>query len=259
MNKEIVIVVPTDTSAYQVMKALKDLDHEGSIELYSSTVVMKSDTGAMTIKEAHHLRGPWGTMLGLSTGALIGLLAGPVGAAVGAAIGGAAGLGGDLAYYGFAGDFINDVAARLKPGGHAVCASIWEDWTVPVDVAVAPFGAVVFRQATDDVIVAQIKADMQALKEEQAQVEAEIKRAAGEGKKKLEAKRNELQAKQAAQRDRLHKRADKLQESWNAELASINAKVNEAKAEAKARHQQHMDKLSRFTALQKESFHQLFA
>lgn len=259
MDKEIVIMVPTEAAAYEVVKALKGLDDEGSIELYSATVVVKADGGTITIKDKEHLRGPWGTVLGVSTGALIGLLAGPVGAAVGAAVGGAAGLGGDLAYSGFAGDFVQDVGARLNPGGHAVVASVWEDWTVPVDVAVAPFAGAVSRQSTEDVIVAQIRADWQALKEEQEHVDAEIARATGAAKAKLEAHRNELRAKQAAQKERLRQRAAKLQESWDAKIASIEAKSASAKAEAKARHQQHKEKLSRFAQAQKAAFHDLAA
>jgi hypothetical protein len=81
------------------------------------------------------------------------------------------GLDADLAYSGFSGDFVRKVSDRLKPGMHAVCASVWEDWTVLVDVAVAPFGAVVFRQATDDMVIAQIRADMKALEEEAVYVE----------------------------------------------------------------------------------------
>ncbi len=257
MDKEIVIVVPTEDAAYRVVQALGALDDEGSIELYASAVVTKTAGGMINTKDTNR-RAPWGTALGLSTGALIGLLAGPVGAAVGAAIGGAAGLGGDLAYSGFAGDFVNDVSARLKPGTTAVCASIWEDWTVPVDVAVSPLGAIVFRQATDDVIVAQIRAEMKSIKEEQDHLEAEIANAKGEAKSKLELKRNELRAQQKAQREKLQKRAHKLQESWDAKIASIKEKAASAKADAKTRHQQHEEKLGRFVALQKQSFHELF-
>ena len=259
MDKEIVIVVPTEAAGYEVVRALKALDDEGSIELYSSTVIGKKADGAMEIKDTRHLRGAWGTVLGLSTGALIGLLAGPVGVAVGATIGGAAGLGGDLAYSGFAGDFVHDVSARLQPGGYAVCASVWEDWMAPIDVAVSPFGATVFRQATDDVVVAQIRAEMQALGEERAHLEAEIAHATGQAKGKLEARRAELRAKQAAQRDRLQKRASKLEESWEAKIASIKEKAASAKAEVKSRHQQHVEKLARFAAAQRDAFHQLFA
>ena len=155
MDKEIVIVVPTEASAYQVVKALSVLDAEGSIELYASAVVEKRADGAVDIKDTRRRNGPWGTALGLSTGALIGLLAGPVGAAVGATIGGAAGLGGDLAYSGFQGDFVHEVSSRLEPGTYAVCASISEDWTEPVDAAIRPLGGTILRQATDDLVVAQ--------------------------------------------------------------------------------------------------------
>jgi uncharacterized membrane protein len=259
MDKELAIVVPTEAAAYEVVQSLKGLDDEGSIELYSSTVVVKTASGALTVKDRDHLRGGWATALGVSTGALIGLLVGPAGAAVGAAIGGAAGLGEDLAYSGFAGDFVQDVAARLLPGGYAVVASVWEDWTVPVDVALAPFGAVVFRQATDDVVVAQIRSAWQSLKEEQQHVDAEILKADGDAREKLKAKRNELQAKQAAQKERLHQRATKLQESWDAKIASIKQKAASAKADAKTRHQQHVERLSQFAAAQKASFRDLFA
>lgn len=260
MNKEIVIVVPTEVAAYEVVKALKGLDNEGSIELYTSSVVVKTPSGAITIKDKEHLRGPWGTLLGVSTGALIGLLAGPVGAAVGAAVGGAAGLGGDLAYSGFAGDFVQDVAARLVPGGHAVVASVWEDWTVPVDAAVAPFaGGAVFRQSTDDVVEAQIGAAWRTLKEEEQHIEAEIAHATGAAKAKLEAQRSELRAKQAAQKDQLQKHAAMLQERWDAEIASIKEKAAMAKAEAKTRHERHAEKLSRFAKAEKTAFHDLFA
>jgi uncharacterized membrane protein len=260
MNKEIVIVVPTEVAAYEVVKALKGLDDEGSIELYSSNVVVKTPSGAITIQDEEHIRGPWGTVLGLSAGALIGLLAGPVGVAVGAAVGGAAGLGGDLAYSGFAGDFVQDVAARLVPGGHAVVASVWEDWTVPVDVAVAPFaGGGVFRQSTEDVVEAQIRAAWQAVKEEQQHIDAEIAHATGTAKAKLEAQCDELRAKQATQKERLQKRAAKLQESWDVKIASIKEKAGRAKAEARARHERHAEKLARFATAEKTALHDLFA
>jgi uncharacterized membrane protein len=257
MDKEIVIIVPTEQAAYEVVKTLKALDDEGSIELYAATVVAKTGDGAVQVKDSRSVP-PWGTALGISTGALIGLLAGPVGAAVGAAVGGAAGLGGDLAYSGFAGDFVREVSARMEPGSTAVCASIWEDWPVPVEVAVAPYGAIVFRQATDDVIVAQIRAEMQSLKEAEVHLEAQIAQAKGEAKAKLEAKRVELRARQAAQRERLQSRARQLQESWDARLASVKEKAGTAKAEAKVRHQQHVEKLDRFVSLQKQSFRELF-
>jgi uncharacterized membrane protein len=259
MDKELVILVPNEETAYQVTKSLRGLDDAGMIELYSSTIVAKSANGSITIKDEHHLREPWGTVLGLTGGALVGLLGGPVGVAVGAAIGGAAGLGGDLAYTGFAGEFVRDVGNQMQPGGLAVCASIWEDWTLPVDLELAPLGAVVFRQATDDVVTAQIRADWRQLEEEEAHLAAEIRGSVAERKAELQAKREEVRTRIAAQRDRLKARAKELEASWNAKVESIRAKVDGAKSDAKHRHEEHAAKLARFAATQKAAFHDLFA
>jgi uncharacterized membrane protein len=259
MDTELVICVSSEAEAYQVTKALRALDDSGVIELYSATILAKTESGTVKIKDRHHTRAPWGTVLGVTSGALIGLLGGPVGVAVGAAVGGAAGLGGDLAYSGFAGDFVQDVGSKLQPGSFAVCASIWEDWRLPVDQELALLGAVVYRQATDDVITAQIRADWQQLKDEEAQLEAELKRASGKEKERLEAHREEVRARIATQRDRLKQRARELEEGWSAKVASIKAKAETAQADAKQRHEQHAEKLSRFAAAQKSAFRQLFA
>jgi len=259
MDRELVVVVPSETVAYEVVRTLKSLDDEGSIELYSSNVIKKSKSGIELIRDTRQVHAPLATALGLSAGALIGLLGGPAGVAIGAAIGGAAGMGTDLTYSGFAGDFVHDVSARLPEGAYAVVASVWEDWTVPVDVAMAPYGGVVFRQATDDVVIAQIRGDMQALDDEAAHLDAEIAKASDEAKAKLVAKKNELRTKQTAQREKMRARANKLEDQWHARIENIKAKNHAAKAEAKARHMEHMEKLSRFAALQKESFRELFS
>jgi len=259
MDKALVIIVPNENAAYDVVKTLKALDDIGSIELYSSVVITKTPSGTVNVKDTQNVREPWGALLGLSTGALIGLLAGPVGAAAGAAAGGAVGATGDLAYSGFAGDFVHDVASKLKPGSFAVCASVWEDWTVPVDLETRPFGAIVYRQATEDVAVAQLRADWQDLKDQEAHLESEIAHATGEAKAKLEAKRAEIRAQQAERRQRVQKRARSLEESWKAKIASIKAKAQAAKTEAKARHEQHADKLQRFMTAEKTAFQDLFS
>ncbi len=245
MDKELVVIVPNEEAAYQVVRTLKALDDEGSIELYLANVITKTATGVKRIEESRHIHPPLTAALGATTGALIGFLGGPVGAAIGAAIGGAVGLGGDLAYTGIASDFVYDVAKRLPQGGCAVIASVWEDWTVPVDVAMAPYGGGVLRQTTDDVVIAQIRADMQTLKDEEAHVEAEIAKASGEAKAKLVAQRDALRAKQTAQRERLRARASKLEAEWNARIDSIKAKTAVAKADAKQRHELHVQKLAR--------------
>ena len=99
----------------------------------------------------------------------------------------------------------------------------------------------------------------QALAEERAHLESEIAQAKGEAKAKLESRREALRAKQAAQHEKIRQRAHSLQSVWAAKVACIQEKATAAKADVKARHQQHMDRLGKFLTLQKESFKQLFA
>jgi uncharacterized membrane protein len=259
MNKELVVIVPTEATAYKVLTALQGLDAEGSLELYASTVIGRNADGTIAVKDSRNQYAPWGTVAGTTGGALIGLLAGPADAAIGGAIGAVVGLGTDVSYSGFPGDFVFDVAKQLQPGTFAVIASVLEDWTMPVDTALAPFGATILRQATDEVVTAQLLAEEQALKDEWNHFESEVAGATGEAKVKLEAKREALRAKQAASRERMRARAAALQSRCQAKMSSIQNKVSDAKYEAKVRHQRHHDKLARFAEAQRQSFKDLFS
>jgi uncharacterized membrane protein len=258
MDKELVIIVATEAAAYDVVRALQDLDEEGSIELYAAQVVTRADDGRIVVLDQRDEQPSIGGA-GAISGLLIGLLAGPAGAAAGTVIGGSLGLAADAGFSGVTGDFLNDTAAQLTPGTFAVCASAWEDWTAPVDTAVAPFKGIVLRQAAEDVAAAQIQAENQGLKDEWAHYEAEVKRSTGDAKEKLEAQRASLQAKQAAQREDLKKRAAALQSRWDAKIQSMDDKAAKKDAEAKARHQRHHDKLAQFAQRQREAFKNLFA
>ena len=258
MDRDIVIVLPTEKAAYHALRALRQLDDDGSIELHAGVVVSKDAKGAITVHDKRDENVGWGTLLGMSSGALIGLLGGPIGAMAGVAIGGGAGLAGDIAYTGFASDFIRQVGSSLNPGTTAVVAHAFEDWTVPVDTAMASFRATVFRQASVDVAKAQLKSEMRALKEEEAHIDKEIEKANSDTKAKLQKTRAELRAKQALTRANLEKHARQMEERLDAEIESIKGKVAHSKAEAKARHEEHMKKLSRFAAAQKSAFQALF-
>ena len=256
MDRDIVVVVQTEEAAYQALRALRQLDAEGSIELHAAVIVSKESDGQVKLRDKRDTFG-WGTLLGMSTGALVGLLGGPVGMEAGMLAGGGAGLSGDIAYSGFSVDFVRRVGDRLMPGMCAVIAHAYEDWTVPVDSAVAAFGGIVFRQSSADVAEAQLKSDMQALQEEQDHVEEEIARSAGQVKFDLEASREQLIEAQAQTRAKVEASVKTMQQRLDEEIASIQKKVSTSKAEAKLRHQRHVDKLSRFAASQKNAFQQL--
>ena len=103
------------------------------------------------------------TAIGVGVGALLGALAGPVGAAAGATIaaGTAAGIGAAAGgMVGLTADAVKSseheeaayqTSFAIAPGQSAVVAEISEDWTAPIDGAMARLGGVVYRRSKDTV------------------------------------------------------------------------------------------------------------
>lgn len=64
MNKMIVTVFNSDTSAYEGVKALAQLHAEGSLTLYATAVIAKDAKGVVSVKQAAD-EGASGTAVGL--------------------------------------------------------------------------------------------------------------------------------------------------------------------------------------------------
>lgn len=258
MDKFIVAVVPDERAAFTFLSSLQSLDANGAIELYATEVLTKDTNGQLVQKAADNQRG-LGTIVGSSVGALLGLFGGPVGLAVGAVAGGAAGFASETAYSGVSGEFVGGVTRSLQPGAYAVFVEAYEDWTFPVDDAAHAVGGQVVRQATGDVVKAQMKAEDDAAREEMAQLDAEIGRSSGEAKAKLEARRDEMKAqheKRVAERKR---QSAEMEKRMDARIDAIQKKADKASSDAKSRHQAIAQKLSNFAKREKAALKQLFS
>lgn len=178
MERILVIVFNDEKTAYEGASALRQLEREGSINVYAGAVVRKNADGTTTPKQIDDV-GPVGTFVGSSVGALIGLLGGPVGAAVGAVSGLTLGALSDFAEARVGSDFVEEVAEALTPNKVAVIAEVDEDWTAPVDTRMETFGGVVIRRALSDVReqlrkerIAAMQADVAQLKQEASSAKA---------------------------------------------------------------------------------------
>lgn len=258
MDKFIVGAFPNERSAYAFLTSLQDLDLNGSIELFATEVITKDQSGQLIQKASDNQQG-LGTVVGSSVGALLGLLGGPVGGAVGAVAGGAAGLAGESAYSGVSGEFLSNATRSLAPGRYAVFAEAYEDWTFPIDDAARAQGGQVHRQATGDVVKAQMKAEDDAARDEMAQLDAEIARSSGEAKAKLESQRGEAKAKYARRSEQQKQRLEQMQKTWDAKVASVQQKAEKAASDAKSRHQAVAQKMSNYVKREKESLKQMFS
>jgi len=170
MNKMLVAVFDTEPAAYEGLNALKELHADGDISLYTTAVLVKDSSGAVSVKQSAD-QGPLGTAVGMLTGSVTGLLAGEAGAAAGLALGGLAGplgaaiglsLGGltglivDLSESGVNVDFVDEVSKALIPGKAAVVAEVEETWQTPVDTRLGKLGGLVFRRLRSEVVEDQL-------------------------------------------------------------------------------------------------------
>ena len=242
MDKMLVVVFPNESGAYEGNKALSELDQEGSIVLYASSVIAKDQSGRVTIKQEGD-QGPLGTTVGMLTGTLIGLVAGPAGAAAGAYLGTVGGGMFDLAKAGVGADFVDDVARSLKPGKVAVVAEINEEWVTPVDSRMEALGGEVHRRARTEVVDAQLQSEQDAVQEEIADMKAEAAKASGEAKAKLQKRIDAANTRLQGLQSRAQGTRDRQKKQMEAKLRVLQDRTAKAKGEAKAGLQQRHDKL----------------
>ncbi len=145
----------------------------------------KDSKGYISIKEAAD-PGFAGAGTGLAVGALIGLLGGPVGMVVGALAGTVAGAIRDYWVAGVGLDFVEQTGKLLQPGKVALIADVEEEWVIPVDASMEAAGGVVVRRARADIAEVQFQRDVNALKAEIKELEAEFKHANGAAGQKLQ-------------------------------------------------------------------------
>ena len=263
MNKLIVTVFKDDTSAYEGVKALKELHAEGSLTLYASAVIAKEANGAISIKQQAD-QGPLGTVLGMTTGSIVGLVGGPVGVVAGAAAGTLLGSLYDIAEIGISGEFWAEALKQLSPGKVAVIAEVDEDWVTPLDARMESLGGIVFRRVRAEFIDAQIEREIAADNAEIAMLKAEYNQAAGEAKAKLKAKIDAAESRLRAQSDLLKRRIEAAKREGEAKVKSIEGQVAQARGETKAKlekriaqeradHKLRMDKLGQAWELLKEA------
>ncbi len=234
MDRMLVIVFDSESKAYEGSKALQELQDEGSINLYSKLVVVTDDSGKVEVKQAGDM-GPIGTAVGLLTGSLIGVIGGPVGVALGASAGTFGGLVYDLAELGIGEDFMAEVANSLQPGKAAVVAEVWEEWTLPVDTRMEALGGTVIRRARSEVVHSQFQSDVDGLKADLAELEAECNQATGEAKAKLQMKVDAAKGRLQAAQDSLQASMTASQKETEAKISSLQEQSAKASGERKAK------------------------
>jgi uncharacterized membrane protein len=234
MDKYLVIGFDNELKAYEGSRALQDLQNEGSLNLYAKAVLVRDASGKVTVKQEGDM-GPVGTAVGLLTGSLVGMLGGPVGFAVGATAGLYGGMIYDLANLGVGEDFLTEVSQYLQPGKAAVVAEVWEEWTLPVNTRMEAMGGVVFRRSRNEVLDIVVERDVEALKADLADLEAEYKQATGEAKANVQKQIEATKAKLNAIQDGIQAKIETSQKETDAKVKSLQEQAAKARGERKAK------------------------
>lgn len=154
MRNYIAVIFNETGQAYKGLHALWQLDDDGDITVYGTTVVHRDQWGQFQVDTKETLPA-LATAVGVGVGALLGALAGPAGAAVGAAggasigaaAGGVVGLTTDVVRADTRDQATAETAFVLNTGQSAVIADVSEDSILAIDSRMRELGGIVRRRA----------------------------------------------------------------------------------------------------------------
>lgn len=234
MNKMLIAVFDSESSAFKGLNSLKELHTNGDMSLYATAVIAKDSDGVIHIKQEAD-KGPAGAAIGMVSGSLVGILGGPVGVAIGAGLGGLTGLLFDLDRSGVDLQFVKDVSEALAPGKVAILADITESWTTPVDSRMAEHGGIVFRRLRSEVIEDQYLREVNELETEVAELEAEWSEAGNEAKEKIHTQLELLKQKSELIANKATERIQITKSETEAKITTLRQQMNDSSERRKAK------------------------
>ena len=193
-----------ESSAYEAMTALKELDAQRQVNVQAAAVVARSENGQITEKDEVGDDFLNWTAGGGLLGLVIGIIGGPLGVLIGGVTGVLVGSLFDLDDADETESVLGDISRSVRPGHTALLAQVTEQSPEVIDVAMERLGGAVLRRPVHD-------------------VEAEI---AGAEKAQREAKRK-------ARKELRHARHEKHQEQVHAKVEELKAKLHQSKEPAK--------------------------
>lgn len=263
MNQMIVAVFDNESAAREGIRELRELHREGGVSLYASSLIVKEETGKVSVKQEAD-QGPAGLVVGMLAGGLVGVLGGPVAVPVGGYIGGLAGLLFDLGRFGIDLHFFDEVSKALTPGKAAVLAEVEESWTSLLDERLGKCGGTVYRRfrvnVVDDQLVregAALEANLKALRHdfnqsllnERVAIEKDILGV----KKQIEATRDRASARLDQEQTEMQARIEALQDQAKKASGHTKARIEKRMADARADFEARSEKLGQALKLAKEA------
>jgi uncharacterized membrane protein len=164
----VVVGFSDDSSAYEALTTLKELDSQEQIKVIEAAVVTRGDDGRVDVKDQVGDNNLAGTASGGLVGLLIGILGGPLGVLLGGATGLLIGSLYDMADADDTDSVLSDVSKTVQTGRNAVLAQVVEQSPEVIDAAMARLSGTIVRRPVDEVeseIAAAEEAQREAKKE----------------------------------------------------------------------------------------------
>ncbi|MBD0401792.1 DUF1269 domain-containing protein [Flammeovirga sp. EKP202] len=242
MNKLIVSVFDNQSKAFEGLSAIKELNTNGDISLYASTVISKNDEGEITVNESSD-QGPIGAGVGMLTGAFIGLFGGPIGMVAGAMAGSLGGLIYDFDKAGVDTIFIEKVSEALESGKTAIIADIEEGWNAPLDTKMKELGGILFRRNRAEVAEEQFNREADAIQAELDDLEHELEVASEESKESIHQQIKNVKKKAVLLEDIINQKIIDLKIETEAKASELQKQLGKANENKKKKINKRKDDL----------------
>jgi uncharacterized membrane protein len=184
-----------DSTAYEALTTIKELDGQGQVRVVDAAVVTRGDDGRVSVKDEVGDD----TLVGTASGGIVGLLIGILGGPLGVLIGGASGLliGSlyDMADADDTDSVLSEVSKTVEVGRNALLAQVVEQSPEVVDAAMARMSGTLVRRSVYDV-KSEIVAAQEAQRKAKRKARHELREARHEKhREEVDAKIEELKSK----------------------------------------------------------------
>jgi uncharacterized membrane protein len=184
-----------DSSAYEALTVLKELDSQHQVEIKGAAVVARREDGQLDLKDQISDSGLTATTGGGLIGLLIGILGGPFGVLIGGATGVLIGSLFDIHDEDETESVLADISTTVKDGHTSLLVDVSEQSPEVIDSAMGRLSGTVVRRSVDEV-EAEIAASEKAQREAKRKARKELLEARHEKHKdEIHAKIEELKAK----------------------------------------------------------------
>jgi len=230
MEKIIHAIFGTEKDAFKAQQKMFELDANGDISLAEYYIISKDENGISDIKSTTGSTLEY-TATGALVGGLFGVLGGPLGLLFGASAGALAGSTGDLIKDDQILSYLEEVKKNLPAGKTVIVAHVFENWEIPVDTSLKPFGAEIYRLDFEEQVNQAVQKTVEALDAKIAVAEKSLDDASEDLKAGINKDIAMLKEKRKVMATRITEKAAHQKKQYNSWIDKQKRKLEEWKEE----------------------------